>query len=246
MHVLTNTNNCTAAHEHKEVGASATYLLPLSCLFLSVSENVMAFQPVPDVAQFVLRYTTVPGEFWGANVINMRYIAGSIDEAALETACTNFAINWPLYFDPLTSNQIVIQSVEARDLTEQMGVQGFAAIASVGTLTSPVLPGNVTFAVKFLTGAAGRSRRGRSFFIGLAENQVAGNFVSGAFATAVTAAWADFNAAMVADGWQLVVVSRQQNGVVLTEGIPYTVTSITVSDLQIDTQRRRLRASLDE
>jgi len=206
----------------------------------------MAFQPVPDTAQFVVRYTTIPGDFWGANVINMRYIAGSIDQAALETACTNFAIHWAAAFEPLTSNQIAIASVEARDLTEQQGVQGFSPIGAVGDIASPVLPGNVTFALKFLTGAAGRSRRGRMYFNGLAENQVAGNFVSSAFSTAVVGAMAGFNEDMVADGWQLVVVSRVQNGITLAEGIAYTVTTITVSDLQIDTQRRRLRADLDE
>jgi hypothetical protein len=67
------------------------------------------------------------------------------------------------------SNEISLINVYIRDLTVQNGIiLDFPVTpAIVGARASPVLPMHSTLAVKHTTGIAGRSYRGRTYFIGL-------------------------------------------------------------------------------
>lgn len=202
----------------------------------------MAFQPVPNTAQFTVRYVGAGGsEFWGVNTYNFRYTVGPITSEALEAACTEMATVLISDFAPLISNNLAIEQVSARDLSVQQAVTGFSPVAEVGGVNSPVEPANVTIAVKFLTGAASRSRRGRAFWVGLAESQVVANSVSSGTLNDIASAYGTLQDIMLAIGWQFVVVSRTQNKVKLAEGIPYPVTQVTFTDARVDTKKDRLR-----
>jgi hypothetical protein len=141
------------------------------------------------------------------------------------------------------SNQITCIGVECRDISVQDSfVVTVAAIPPIqGTLQTPVLPANVTLAVSLRTPFAGRSFRGRTYWIGLSEGAVQGDFVINSTAQGILAAVR----ALVEDvpqplNAQLVVVSRYANGAPRNIGIATPVTSVSLVDQRVDTQRRRL------
>lgn len=158
--------------------------------------------------------------------------------SALGTAVNTW---WSGGFRALCSNEISLTSVLCRDLSSEDSFVNEVLFANVGTLASPAMPANVTFALKFLTGLAGRSKRGRLYFIGLGESQVAGNFVGVTPATAmVTALNTLKDTTLPALTAQLVVLSRFHDGVQRETGLYTPVTTIGYTDLRVDTQRRRL------
>src|SRR5690606_35269628 len=113
------------------------------------------------------------------------------------------------------SNQITCIGVECRDISVQDSfVVSVAAIPPIqGGVNSPVLPANVTLAVSLRTPFAGRSFRGRTYWIGLPEGAVNGDFVGPSTAqnilNTVKALIEDVPQPLNA---QLVVVSRYANG----------------------------------
>lgn len=202
----------------------------------------MAFIPVPETAEVTMVYTgpnsnrmvnvyhyVRPTLGWDADSL------GDLGEALLSWENTVAKAQ--------RSNQITCIGVECRDLSVQDSfVVSVAAIPPiVGTVPSPVLPANVTFAVSFRTPFAGRSFRGRSYWIGLAEGDVTGDFIATARSQGILAAVTDLmDTVPTALNAQLAVVSRFNNGVARSTGIATPVTSIILVDLRVDTQRRRL------
>lgn len=141
------------------------------------------------------------------------------------------------------SNQVRCLGVECRDLnTQDSYLVSVAAIpAIVGAIVQGVLPANVTLAVSFRTPFAGRSFRGRTYWIGLAEGDVSGDFVSAGRGNGIAnACIALMDSVAPSVGAELVVVSRYANGQPRTVGVATPVTSIGLTDFRVDTQRRRL------
>lgn len=110
-----------------------------------------------------------------------------------------------------------------------------------GTAGGTAIGNNVTFAFKFATGLAGRSARGRWYVTGLGTSIV----TNGVSMPAVSAAGfvTAFNNLLVAlgdIGQQLCVTSYRHNNAWRPEAVSYPVTSVLYTDLNIDSQRRRL------
>jgi hypothetical protein len=210
--------------------------------FPSIWEGVVPFIAVPETAQVTMVYTgpnqnrmvnvyhfSRPTLGWDADSL------GDLGEAMLSWEVT--------YAKDRRSNQITCIGVECRDLSVQDSfVVTVAAIPPIeGGASTPVLPANVTLAVSLRTPFAGRSFRGRTYWIGLPEGAVVGDFVNASTAqnilTAVRALIEDVPQPLNA---QLVVVSRYSNGVPRATGIATPVTAATLVDTRVDTQRRRL------
>jgi len=134
--------------------------------------------------------------------------------------------------------------VSATDMSVQNGQNLIYALPSgqTGGLSSPAMPSNVTFATSFRTGYAGRSKRGRAYWVGLAESQVAGDFVSTLAAEAIRGAWEEFGSILAGgfDGFTHVVTSYYENGEPRVTAAYNEVTSYVNVDTRVDTQRRRL------
>lgn len=113
-------------------------------------------------------------------------------------------------------------------------------VALAGTVVSPALPANVSFVTGLRTGMAGRSFRGRKYWMSLPENQLIGDFLLPAFQTAIVAAVADLQADMLLAGFQMVVASFFANGLPRLAALLTDVLQITTIDSRADTQRRRL------
>ena len=134
--------------------------------------------------------------------------------------------------------------VSATDLTVQNGQNLIYALPAgqTGGLSSPAMPSNVTFATSFRTGYAGRSKRGRAYWVGLAESQVSGNYLTTLTAEAIRLSWEQFGAGLSGglDGFTHVVTSYYENGAPRVTAAYNEVTSYVNVDNRVDTQRRRL------
>jgi hypothetical protein len=200
------------------------------------------FIPVPETAQVTMVYTG-PNQNRMVNVYHFIRptlgwdpdALGDLAEAMLAWE-SNTAKNQ-------RSNQVICIGAEARDLSVQDSfVVAVAAIPPIeGTRSSPVLPANVTLAVSLRTPFAGRSFRGRTYWVGLSEGSVQGDFVIPAVAQGVLAAIQQLIETVPQPlNAQLAVVSRYHNGAPRGVGIATPVTSAVLVDSRVDTQRRRL------
>jgi len=115
-----------------------------------------------------------------------------------------------------------------------------SAAGTEGTLTSPSVPGNVTWCVKFLTGLTGRSYRGRNYIMGMTEDATVGNQMDAGRAAAFVANYEALLDLVDATDFTWVVLSRVQNNVPLANAIGAPIINVGYTDLNLDSQRRRL------
>ena len=202
----------------------------------------MAFVAVPETAQITMVYTG-PNQNRMVNVYHFTRPTLGWDPDALGDLAEAMLAWENNTAKTQRSNQIVCIGAEARDLSVQDSfVVSVAAIPPIaGSLTTPVLPANVTLAISLRTPFAGRSFRGRTYWIGLSEGAVQGDFVQSGTAQGILAAVR----ALIEDvpqplNAQLAVVSRYHNGAPRGVGIATPVTSAVLVDTRVDTQRRRL------
>ena len=202
--------------------------------------NAMAFIPVPNTAKVELLYTVAEQV-----VENVFHVEGPAAWTAttLTQLAQAFASWWSEELGPAQSQDVNALIIKARDLTTEAapGIEFTGLFTGQGGILSPIMPGNVTLAIKWVTGLIGRSQRGRTFHIGLAESQCAGNRC----ATGVEAALATIYGTLITRlaqevvTWALVVVSYVSNGVPRTTGQTTPITNANAEPF-IDSQRRRL------
>jgi hypothetical protein len=198
----------------------------------------MPFQPCPDIASFRLQIKN-NGQLC-ENVFHVQRDTGWT-ETDLGDTCAAI-LDWTETKLFLWPDTVVIQRVVARDLTTEdgIGLEVSPGIADTGTLDSPELPNNVALAVKWTTGLVGRSRRGRTYHMGLTEIQVTGNTVDPSAVAALLDMYLDLKTAIESvSGNVMVVLSRWSHNVLRDEGIGTPILNVSV-DNTIDSQRRRL------
>jgi hypothetical protein len=205
-----------------------------------ISENAMAFIPVDKVAQANIRAL-----LFGQRIENTLYFSQPVsgwDGAALLAAATALSTWWNDNLLPLLSASYILQSVFMRDLTSEDGdvVEWFGDNGEAGADTNASAPSNVAFVVKFLTGLAGRSFRGRNYIGGLGAENYTANAVALSTVNGIIAAYQDLIDGLVADVGTWVVVSRFSAGAPRTAGLASPILTVGYSDLFVDSQRRRL------
>ena len=164
--------------------------------------------------------------------------AGMVRNIA-ETAITAWAIN----IAPLIADSVQLVLVRATDVSVEdgFGYELEPGTVTTGTISNPVLPGNVTVATKFATGRIGRSQRGRAFWIGLTETQVAGNLLAPGFGTTISGAWAGFFLELgTALGTPIHVIVSYCHDNVWRELAQITEVTDYSTNEDIDSMRRRL------
>jgi len=201
----------------------------------------MAFQPVPDTAQALMRYTSLDGSrFLGANVWNFTFASGAPSTADLTNLGTTIADVWVENFAPLVPQGVVLASIELTSLTSEAAPYDLVIVAEQGEVATPVLPANVTLAVSMRTGTTGRSRRGRFYWIQLGESQVGGNTVETSVLNGIRTACETLQAAVQVEEWNWSILSRVTGGVQRPEGVTFPITAWGFTDALVDTQRRRV------
>lgn len=109
-----------------------------------------------------------------------------------------------------------------------------------GTQGNTKLPNNVTVVVKWTTAYRGRSFRGRTYHIGLANDQVSGSSLASGYSASFQTIYSNL-LSLDADGATatLVVVSYYAGNALRTIPVATPVVSCTVNTA-LDSQRRRL------
>lgn len=198
----------------------------------------MAFIAVPDCIEFAMRYTQHSQE-----VVNTLWFnkAGTdpITMADLMAGCAALA-NWhEVNLAPLQDDGITLNEIAARDYTSQSSYIYVLTADSPGELAGTGQPGNVTAAITFRTGRAGRSFRGRNFIVGLTEGQTEANQLAAGVASDYIDAYTEMNSLMNDENLIHAVVSRYSGGVARGSGIFTAVTAYTM-DNDLDSMRTRL------
>lgn len=201
----------------------------------------MAFQPAPNVAQVTLVHNLTDGAA-GVNVFHVLGDSGGWTTEELEDLNDLFGDWWTTNVRAHVSSQIALRSIESRSLEAEIAPVATLPFVPVlaGGSSSPALPANTTIVISHRTGLTGRSARGRTYFIGLNEGQVNGNYVSGPTATNLNNAFAQLGQDLRDAGLALAVLSRFSGGVARPLAVAFEVVSSLLLDNRIDTQRRRL------
>lgn len=197
----------------------------------------MAFIPVTNTMKVDFIYHI--GTTFATNTL---YVGASTapDSAVVQLVATYAAAWWNDHVKPLQPSTVALDHVEVRDLTLADSWYGSATVTpNTGTKAGTILPMNATLAVKFSSGKAGRSYRGRNFWIGLCEGDVEGDFVSQSTRDAIQAAYLAWSAEVGDHDHFWYIVSRQHNNVQRTSGERSFVTGVSIEST-VDSQRRRL------
>jgi hypothetical protein len=150
---------------------------------------------------------------------------------------------WVNNLNDYQSDELTLIRVEARDLSTEFApfATNTPLSGNAGLRESPPMPANVTLAIKWASALTGRSTRGRTYHIGLTEDQVEGQTINDVQRTGLINAYnqlrSDINS--FDSTWVLSVLSRVQDGVPLAEAIAYEIASVTADEF-IDSMRRRL------
>lgn len=207
----------------------------------------MAFIPCPGVAQFNLVYSSYgnPTE----NVMHVHHVDNSAWTTTQLAAMESTIITW----DGASAKSHRVSdfgliSIFGRDLTSAAGAESITTVLSQGTLAGPALPENCTISIKKDCGVAGRSFRGRWYWVGLAVSFMSADRYNQTECLAIVAALNALRDAVNAvANCELVVLSRF-SGVNPTthkpiprgSGIATKMTNFSLVDNIIDNQRRRL------
>lgn len=201
----------------------------------------MAFQSVPETAEI-----TVNCAINGVSVQNTYHARkeGGYSEADLELMAAAFDLiagdsaTLGLYSNALTYAQVEVRGLESEN---DLVVQNSDS-AGPGTRTNQELPAQVAFVIKRLSAFTGRSARGRIYWFGFANDMIQGNtnFMQMTFADQILAIVELYRAAILAQSWVPVIVSRFSGGVKRETGVTFVWINSAYTDLRLDTRRDRL------
>jgi len=200
----------------------------------------MPFVPVADTVEVELFQ-----RLHGQEIENTQYwrLDGGLTTGAVIDLWNNLLVWWTTTFSTPLSGDLTLHGGKFTDLSSETGFSlDFNAPTPnpSGGDPSPALPGNAAITVSFRTPNRGRSFRWRNYVAGLPESQVTGNTVSLAVTTALQAAYTQLLSLPLDDPWEWVVVSRVADGAPRVTGVATAITSATVVDQFVDSQRRRL------
>jgi len=144
----------------------------------------------------------------------------------------------------LRSNEVDLVRITATDLTNLTAgrVDDQLTAPVVGGVASGALPANATFAIKASIGERGKGRNGRTFWIGLAEDQVSGATIATATADDIQAALNTLltDIATAIAGAAMCVIHTRAGGVPLTVATFTVIQNWVYTDTLVDSQRDRL------
>ncbi len=198
----------------------------------------MAFIPVPNGVQLCFLFGT-GGSTWQF-CLTLRKSAGPPDDADLITLTGAGSDWWTNTLKPHITGAATLNEVIATNLTVQGGSQYRQNVGTVGTKAGAALPSGTPLCVSQRTALRGRSYRGRCYVSGISETeQNLVNEVNPSYATSIAGSFATLQTTLDGLGFDVVVASRQHNGVVSNPASTHEVIAWVV-DSKLDSQRRRL------
>jgi hypothetical protein len=165
---------------------------------------------------------------------------GETNEIALHQIANTY-INWyNSDLRPLQSDTVQLYEVVCKELRpEGLAVLETSGLPSDGQKSEAPLPNSVTLAVHWGTGLIGRSTHGRTYFIGLCEDQVEGNdcAVAPAIQSAYDALRTTFDSALLGLEFSIVSFVHARAWRLTPRITPITGVAVEPT---IDNMRRRL------
>lgn len=126
------------------------------------------------------------------------------------------------------------------DLGSVDGPYAEVASTAVGGVASESSPGNVAACISFRTAQRGRSARGRNYVPGVPNGSVTLNTMSAGFMDNILLIYqALVGPGEFVPGWQWVVCSRRNAGVLRPAGIAIPITSVTFTTPYVRSMRTR-------
>lgn len=199
----------------------------------------MAFQSAPQCVSIAIN-----ASYYGKPVANVlhAHFDDPYSQGDLDSLAAIIDLHVATEYFPIMSQNLTYLNTTVRGLSSEVDLLAIDNTSTgVGESTGVDMPGNVTLCLRLGTGHTGRTARGRfyilpttntqmsdgtTFTVGCADQAI--EFVSGA-QTLIESAGAD-----------LVILSRQLNGVVRAEAVFLRVTSIDYRNLKADSMRSRL------
>ena len=163
-------------------------------------------------------------------------VSGTVTRAILE-AMANTYVSWWSAYAGLYGTSVGLILVYVRDLSSSSGqTLDFVPTSTTdGTRTSPLLPNNVTIAIKRETGLAGRSNRGRVYWVGITQDMLSSpNQMVLGTAASLAAALDNLRTSQASANSATEVILHKASGTG-TDVIGYVP-----ADQTLDSQRRRL------
>lgn len=200
----------------------------------------MPFVPAPNIVEVQFRTT------WNNEQTMNRVMVDCLTtptEAIIQDIVTEAGNWWQFNVLALTPPSLVLREVYGKSLETSPGPEATfsSGLPLAGTLGQASMPNNVSIAVSLRTGLTGRSARGRWFWQGLTEGQVADNEVNAGAAVSIVAAIDALVGAISLLGYALVIVSFRSGGVPRPGGpVYFVVNDALLVDTVVDSQRRRL------
>jgi hypothetical protein len=204
-------------------------------------KNAMVFVPKTDAAQVNLRFTLLDQQI--ENTLYFLYNTGGLTEAEMITLGDDLLTWWATEIAAPLVDDLELREAYVTDMTTQFSpaVTVTPTSAITGGATSDPLPNNVSLCVSFRTSGRGRSARGRNYVGGWSEGSVAGNLVASGTAETIRSGYEELTKPTTfTDDWTWIVYSRFAQGNPRPQAFTPPVTSVVLTDLTVDSQRRRL------
>lgn len=202
----------------------------------------MPFVPAENVVLVEMRFRAfgqrIENTLWMKHQDSSDWTHDTAEQVA-DALLGNFSALGDICFCP----DVVLHEIQVTDMTTATSPAWiFPAGDLAGVHSGNSLPLNATLAISFRTAGRGRSSRGRNYVPALPEDEVIGNTVDNDYLTLIQDYYVGIASAI--DGIDspaaLVVVSRMSGGEPRETALVQPITSITVTDGYVDSQRRRL------
>lgn len=194
---------------------------------------------LPDCARMVMQYSC-----FGQTIENVFYFqrSGGYDGTALDDLNAAATTSWTANIRPHLPGAITLETITSTGTECVAPAQDIDVVGAAGSNVGAVFETTgQTFAIKFGTALAGRSYRGRMYWPVLMASEVNDAKLSAVFAGQIRSGVEDFFADILADtGDQHVIASYVHDCEWRDTGVATNVTSYSYTDLNLDSQRRRL------
>lgn len=202
----------------------------------------MPYYPVPETCQLEMVYSQEESTNLVENVYHFQRSGGW--SAAQMTDLLTYMSSWETtYGKAWRPGSVGLLKIRCRDLSVVNGLEVAADYFIAGTNVGEDLPSNVTWALKWTTGFAGRSYRGRTYHIGVCRtflNTGDRNIMDATTAGSIVTAYSHILTGTIPDTGKLVVVSRKGGNAWRNPPITTPIIAVGYADLIVDNQRRRL------
>lgn len=198
----------------------------------------MAFVPALNVLRVAVQYISSRGED-AVNVLHFRHTGGAITAPQVENLFDALDTWFSTYWADLASNTWQTDFYSAVDLTVEGGAVYSRVSTATGGSTAQALPAHDTVAVSLRSGFSGRSRRGRIYHVGLAEDMTENSTLTNAASATFITTYTALLAAAAGEGWELVIASFISNGAPRTTALITPVTNVILTDVIVDSMDKR-------